>query len=179
MENVQITLINNQLKVTFTSSNFNQQWENWKRKLQQLSCLYETKPEVFFHFPNLSNQKLIECISEMENECIILGIDNGYHPIAEFKIIQRKLRGGECLIIENGALIVGSVEKDVEIILKKGNLYSLGSIKGRIECLDEKSVIVCQKMDHAKISFQGKWHISTKNEGIVYYDKISSLEEDL
>lgn len=179
MENVQITLINNQLKASFTAENFDWQWESWKRKLHQLACLYQVKPEVFFRFPKLPNQRLIECINEMKNECFILGIENEAHSFAEFKIIQQRLRGGESIVIENGALIVGNIEKDVEIILKKGNLYNLGCIKGRIECLDENSAIVCQKMDHAKISFQGKWHISTKNEDIVYYDKSSSLEDEL
>lgn len=179
MENVQITLINNQLKVSFTSSDFDQQWERWKRKLHQLSCLYAAKPEVFFHFPCLNNQKLIKCLTEMENECHILGIDNGVCFAAEFKIIQRKLRGGESITVENGALVVGNLEKDTEVILKKGNLYVLGAVKGRIECLDENSRIICQKMDHARISFRGKWQISTKNKGIVYYDKAGSPEEEL
>ena len=76
------------------------------------------------------------------------------------KIIHNKIRGGQFLVFEQGALICGDLEQDVYITLKRGHLYVLGTIRGKVECLDQNSCIYCQKMEGAMICFGGIWLFS-------------------
>lgn len=171
MERVQVTLQDGLLITSFTQDDFNAQWEQWLEKLQQLTLLYQGKPEVFFHFPTLPQIELFQYLGQMQDLCEVVGYKNRPMKQNSMKVIHRKIRGGDPMVFAQGALIVNDVERDVFITLEGGNLYVLGCIKGKIECLDETSTIYCQSMEKAMISFKGIWQTSTKLEGPVVYDK--------
>ncbi len=171
MEKVQITIRQKCLIVRFQKETFKAQWQDWMEKLQQLTLLYQGMPEVFFHFPDLEMEEILECLEAMKLCCKVQGYSNVEESAKHFQIIHQRLRGGNPVRIEAGALILGNVERDVSLVLISGNLYVMGTIRGQIECLDEKSRIFCQAMEEARIGFKGIWQISTKKEGSLLYHK--------
>lgn len=171
MERVQITIHQELLVVSFKQEHFQEQWDQWTLKLQQLTLFYQGKPEVFFHFPNLPMPTILGCLHQIQDEAVITGFSNKEMKQNALKIVHKKIRGGDPVLFEQGAVIAGDIEKDVFITLNSGNLYVLGTIRGKIECCDESSRIYCHKMEEAMICFKGIWQISTKLDGPIVYDR--------
>lgn len=171
MEKILIVLGNKGVEVTFDARYFDEQWEQWNQKLQQLTCLYQGRPEVFFHFYHFNVDQILECLSMIKEQVTISGYTTGKKENRKFEIIHEKLRGGQPLTIFNGALIVGNVETDVTLILKCGDLYVLGTVRGAIVCESDQSRIFCHGMIEARINFAGIWHVSTNRDTLVVYDK--------
>lgn len=171
MEKILIVLGTKSVEVTFNAYYFEEQWKQWNQKLQQLTVLYQGKPEVFFRFHNFTTDHILACLNLLKQQVQIAGYSVHEKEKQYFEIIHKKLRGGQPLTIFNGALIVGNIEKDVTLILKKGDLYVLGMIRGAIVCEDDQSRIFCHGMMEARINFAGIWQVSTNTDTLVVYDK--------
>ncbi len=170
MAELQIKVKDQVLFVTFSSRNFDTQWKSWNEKLQQLSSLCQGMPEVFFYFPQLSQQKVMDCLNDSK-EIKVIGFQNrNIYDSRLYKVFD-KVRGGESVSFIGDTLIVGDIAKDAYISLKKGNLYVMGRIYGKIHLLNENSRIYCQKMMCETLCINGNWQSSTKFEALHEYDK--------
>lgn len=117
-------------------------------------------PKAFFDFKSriLTEDEMSQFITILLEEKAVLFDGIKLHPqpqMKELKLIDRTIRGGEVLILDEDTLITGKINPGA-IVYFRAKLYVMQSVQGTVEGISRQAMISCQEYRNATIRYFGE-----------------------